>query len=86
MQNFQDTFEIRKRSFISTFSICMTVSLNLLELDGKISKSSEVIGKSHWNRWSDIADSLASLIRFPVKFEVLMYLHALVKKCQNVFP
>ena len=24
MQNFQDTFETRKRSFISAFSICMT--------------------------------------------------------------
>ena len=28
MQNFQDTFETRKRSFISGFSICMTVPLN----------------------------------------------------------
>ena len=27
MQNFQDTFEKRKRSFISAFSICMTVPL-----------------------------------------------------------
>ena len=27
MQNFQDTFETRKRSFISAFSICMTVPL-----------------------------------------------------------
>ena len=27
MQNFQDGFEIRKRSFISAFSICMTVPL-----------------------------------------------------------
>ena len=25
MQNFQDTFETRKRSFISAFLICMTV-------------------------------------------------------------
>ena len=30
MQNFQDGFEIRKRSFISAFSICMTVPLNML--------------------------------------------------------
>ena len=28
MRNFQDTFETRKRSFISTFSISMTVPLN----------------------------------------------------------
>ena len=27
MRNFQDTFETRKRSFISAFSICMTVPL-----------------------------------------------------------
>ena len=28
MGNFRDAFEIRKRSFMSTFSICMTVYLN----------------------------------------------------------
>ena len=28
MKNIQDTFETRKRSFISAFSICMTVPLN----------------------------------------------------------
>ena len=27
MRNFQDTFKTRKRSIISAFSICMTVSL-----------------------------------------------------------
>ena len=27
MRNFQDTFETRKRSFISAFAICMTVIL-----------------------------------------------------------
>ena len=27
MQNFQDSFETRKRSFISVFSVCMTVPL-----------------------------------------------------------
>ena len=27
MRNFQDTFETRKRSFISAFSICMTAPL-----------------------------------------------------------
>ena len=27
MQNFEDTFETRKRSFISAFLICMTVPL-----------------------------------------------------------
>ena len=28
MQNYQDTFEISKRSFMSAFSVCMTVPLN----------------------------------------------------------
>ena len=28
MRNFQDTFETRKRSFISAFSICMPIPLN----------------------------------------------------------
>ena len=30
MRNFQDTFETRKRSFISAFAICMTVPLKLV--------------------------------------------------------
>ena len=32
MWNFQDIFETRKRSFISTFSICMTVPLREITL------------------------------------------------------
>ena len=28
MRNFHDTFETRKRSFISAFSVCMTVPLS----------------------------------------------------------
>ena len=31
MRNFQDTFEARKQSFISTFSICMTVPLVIVQ-------------------------------------------------------
>ena len=31
MRNFQDTFEARKRSFTSAFSICMTVPLSCLK-------------------------------------------------------
>ena len=30
MRNVQDTFETRKRSFVSAFSICMTVPLKLV--------------------------------------------------------
>ena len=32
MRNFQDTFETRKRSFISGFPICITVPLTFSEL------------------------------------------------------
>ena len=30
MRSFQDTFETRKQSFISAFSICMTVTFSIL--------------------------------------------------------
>ena len=32
MQNFQDTIETRKRSFISAFSVCMTVPLSRIHI------------------------------------------------------
>ena len=32
MRNVQDTFETRKRSFISAFSICMTVPLSMYDI------------------------------------------------------
>ena len=32
MQNFQDTLEIRKRSFISALSICMNLPLKRTEI------------------------------------------------------
>ena len=35
IRNFQDTFEIRKRSFASDFSICMTVPLSVIYADGR---------------------------------------------------
>ena len=47
-------------------------------MDAKISKSSKEIGELHSYRWSDIADSLAFLIRFPVRFEVRMCSDALM--------
>ena len=33
MRNFQDTFEIRKRPFISVYSVCMTVPLIYISLN-----------------------------------------------------
>ena len=35
MRNFQDTFETRKRSFISAYSNCMTVPLRNLYSDDR---------------------------------------------------
>ena len=35
MQNFQDTFETRKRSFVSAFSIYMTLPLSNKEITSK---------------------------------------------------
>ena len=45
MQNFQDSFKIRKRSFISTFSICMIVPLISLLLLGS---NKEIIKAVHF--------------------------------------
>ena len=48
MKNFQDTSETRKQSFISAFSICMTVPLNKLEfLDQICPKRVETINSIH---------------------------------------
>ena len=33
MGNFQDTFKTRKPSFISAFSVCLTVPLTMVEQD-----------------------------------------------------
>ena len=35
MQNFQDSFEIRKRSFFSAVSICMTVPLIMFQREAE---------------------------------------------------
>ena len=35
MQNFQDSFETRKRSFFSAVSICMTVPLIMFQREAK---------------------------------------------------
>ena len=44
MRNFQDTFETRKRSFISTLSICMTpVGINLLKVNNRNTRNAVFI-------------------------------------------
>ena len=39
MRNFQDTFETRKGSFVSDFSVCMTVPLNTRKKSNKLEQS-----------------------------------------------
>ena len=41
MRNFQDTFETHKRSFISVFSICMTVPLTA-NMMSEVCKDTEI--------------------------------------------
>ena len=62
---------ISKLSFIS--------SLKLLKSDAKISKLSKIVGKSHCNSGSDIANPLVFLIPFPVRFKGPMCSHTLAK-------
>ena len=48
MRNFQDIFETRKRSVISTFSICMTVTLisDLSKFQTKFLKLQRILSKN----------------------------------------
>ena len=52
--------------------------LNLLQSVAKMLKSSKFMAQLHCNRWSDIADCLTILRRFPVRSEIPMYSAALV--------
>ena len=54
MQNFQDTFEIRKRSFIIAFSICMTVPLIVHNLS-KLSTFNERVSTEAAAHWCSLA-------------------------------
>ena len=48
MRNFQDTFETRKRLFISAFSICMTVPLRKTQAPTKsVNMDIWVVGPSN---------------------------------------
>ena len=51
MRNFQDTFETCKRSFISAFSICMTVPSNQFCYDchSKLKAASEAWSSANVN-------------------------------------
>ena len=53
-------------------------NLNLLDSAAKISKLLKFIVQLQCNRWSDIADYLTVLRRFPVKLEIPICSAALV--------
>ena len=58
MRNFQDTFETRKRPFISAFSICMTVPLifhNKFALAKIQAAINRLHHKSSWNIFRRLA-------------------------------
>ena len=57
-------------------------SLKLLVSEAEISKWSKSVVQSHWNRWSETANSFTFLTCLPVKFEIPVCFAALVKKCQ----
>ena len=77
MRNFHDTFETRKRSFISAFSICMTVP----STQPKISKQFLILnfGKPH-----PIEAATKGALQVFLKIGVLKYF-AKPTLCQNLF-
>ena len=78
MWNFQDTFETRKQSIISAFSICMTVPLSGLQLNiGLFFEMVECKGQRYINIW--VIPHIAQYLRrkeilFLIKKRHLQYL------------
>ena len=68
MRNFQDTFETRKGSFVSDFSVCMTVPLNTRKKSNKLEQST--LEKTSFIRWVEIVytskDSLSESFSLPL--------------------
>ena len=60
-------FKIGFSRFINKLSL--RSNLNLLKSVAKMLKSSKFMAQLHCNRWSDIADCLTFLRRFPVRLE-----------------
>ena len=69
-------FKIGLSRFINKLSL--RSNLNLLQSVAKMLKSSKFMAQLHCNRWSDIADCLTFLRRFPVRLEIPMCSAALV--------
>ena len=63
-------FKVGISHFINKFPY--RSNLNLLQPVAKMLKSSKFKAQLHSNRWSDIADCLTFLRRFPVRLEIPM--------------
>ena len=61
-------------------------TLNLLASEARISKWSKSIEQLHSRRWSDTADCLTLLRRFPVKLDIPVCSAAIVKCWWHVLP
>ena len=73
MRNFQDTFETRKRAFISDFSICVTVPLRKMFQNDSVKFSGAAAGVAQavrpaviWKRDSN-AGVFLSILRYVEK-------------------
>ena len=73
MRNFQDTFEICKRSFISAFSICRTVPLNFRPVT-ILPTFSKIFGKIITNYIIKSMDNYFSAYKAPYNTQVLLRL------------
>ena len=89
MWNFQDTFETRKQSIISAFSICMTVPLSGLQINiGFFLEMVESKGQRYINIW--VIPHIAQYLRrkeilFLIKKRHLQYLIFRSSRSQMIF-
>ena len=78
MQNFQDSFETRKRSLISAFSICMTVPLKFMTSSYCLNKNLrhmllDILRRKKYMTWK-----LSQLIEYLLNKE-----HFMKKSCRK---
>ena len=71
MQNFQDTFETRKRSLINALSVCMTVPLNCSVIS--VTCYVNLYQRSEKNRSHVNTENKDPILRYPQKVFLTMY-------------
>ena len=82
MPHFQDTFETRKRSFISAFTICMTVSFSIFRHLGPFSQVFARV--KEWNilKQHEII-RVSHLVACPMFFNLLCHHSRQTRACSN---